>query len=158
MKGQRSEISATDSDVLRWVSSCSQALAPLYLLVDALLLKPALCMYTKWLIKNRWDPCRTHPSCRIPSFSSSRRCHFRLTCLEITHRRREDSSSVDKLNLCSQSVGIFHCRLTSLKSFYMYKAISICKYICIYWSGWAQFCCNLSLICFNVCLFLRLCE
>lgn len=47
MRGQRSETaSATDSDVLRWVSSCPQAFAPPYLLVDALLLKPALCMYT----------------------------------------------------------------------------------------------------------------
>lgn len=56
MRVQRSEVaSATDSDVLSCVSSCTQAFAPPYLLVDALLLKPALCMYSirqKWLIKN----------------------------------------------------------------------------------------------------------
>ncbi|KAK3564394.1 hypothetical protein QTP86_017309, partial [Hemibagrus guttatus] len=39
--------------------------------------------------------------------SSSRRCLFRLTCLGITHRRREDSSSVDKVNFCSQPEGLW---------------------------------------------------
>lgn len=63
---------------------------------------------------------------------SSRRGLVRLTYLGITHRSREDSSKADKVNFCSQPVGIFHCSVTSLKSFYMYKPISICKYICIY--------------------------
>lgn len=64
---------------------------------------------------------------------SSRRGLVRLTYLGITHRSREDSSKADKVNFCSQPVGIFHCSVTSLKSFYMYKPIRICKYICIYW-------------------------
>lgn len=137
MRGQRLEVaSATDSNVLRWVSSCLQAFAPLYLLVDALLLKPALCMYTicqKWLLENRWDPRRTHPSPRKPSFTAAEGALLDWLALESLTGEGRTLAKRTKVNFSSQSVGIFHCPVTSLQSFYMYKPISICKYICIYW-------------------------